>query len=329
MYASLLAALLFLAPSVQDFDGLKLEVPAPPQPPAVQGNVKSWEGVLTNVVSGQETQVAVYNVGITDLKALSPKPTEDQLLQFHERKARTGQTVVAQNFRTTYGKIGTHKLLVLSGSALAPSGGGQPANSFWVSCAFMAGDKAYEFSQVSLKEGDYLQCLRRIATMTLVEDGKPVQVTGTPLAGSGEYTITGIPFVLTAPATPYVSTAAPADPAFGPQYTAVISTRLSEPAHTYLVRKLTGEEKRTDTQLFRDLVTQTVPEVELPESKFVVKDGSGTLKVSFERAGKQYEGLVRFEREGAWVAVLVSAGLKPKSGGITGAEVRRVKAAAG
>ena len=326
MYSSLLAALLFLAPGAQDFDGLKLEVLAPAQPPAAQGNVKSWEGVLTNTVGGQETQVAVYNVGITDVKALNPKPTEDQVLQFHERKARTSQTVAAQNFRTVYGKIGSHKLLLLSGSALTPNNG-QPANSFWVSCAFLVGDKVYEFSQVSLNEAPARECLRRIAQMTLLEDGKPSTVTGIPLNGAGDYTISGIPFVLTVPSTPFVSTTVQPDPAFGAQYTAVISTALSQAAHTYLVRKLNEDEKRTDSRLFRDLVDEAVPEVELPEAKFVVKEGSGTLKVSFERGGKKYDGILRFEREGPWVAVLVSAGLKELKEGVKGADIRRLKPA--
>ena len=328
MYASLLAALLFLAPAAQDFDGLKLEVLTPAQPPTAQGNVKSWEGALTTTKDGQESQVAVYNVGITDLKALTPKPTEDQVLQFHERKARTGQTVVAQNFRTSYGKIGTHKLLVLSGSALAPKNG-QSVSSFWVSCAFMAGDKAYEFSQVSLDAKNATECLRRIAEMTLLEEGKPVAVTGTPLGGAGDYTISGIPFVLTTPAMPFVSTSIQPDPSFGPQYTAAISAGPNQPAHVYLVRKLNDDDKRTDAQLFRELVDQAVPEVELPEAKFVVKEGSGTLKVSFDRSEKRYEGVLRFEREGPWVAVLVSTGSKETKGGIKGADIRRLKPAGG
>jgi len=142
MFSSLLAALLFFAPISQNFDGLKLQVLDAPMEPVTQGPAKTWEGTHTNTQFGKEVVVLNYSLTVTDLKALPQKPTEDQVLLLHERNARTNMKLAAQNFRRSVGKIGDHKLLLLSGTVMAPVGGGGATNSHWLSFAFTAGEKA-------------------------------------------------------------------------------------------------------------------------------------------------------------------------------------------
>jgi hypothetical protein len=323
MLSPLLAALLFFAPGPQNFDGLKLHVLEAPREPVIQGPAKTWEGNYTNNSFGKDVVVLTYTVAVTDLKAIPQKVTEDQILALHERNARANKKLAAHNLRRIEGKIGGHKLLLLSGTVLAPTSGGSPIGSYWLSFAFTPGDKVYEYSQVSLYETNHTPALGYAAEMILTEEGKESKVTGLPKESKGDYTIAGLPFVLTSPELLAPSTVSPNEPAFGGQYTA-LDVKIGGSTFWYKVREVEPEEKRTDSQLFRDLVQPPIPAGAIPENQFVVKDGSGTLETPYKLANQDYVATLRFEREGKWVAVLVGYAPKGKETGLKETTLRRI-----
>jgi len=160
--------------------------------------------------------------------------------------------------------------------------------------------------------------------MTLTEEGKELKVTGTPTDLKGDYTIGGIPFVLTTPDTPYVQPGQANEPLFGAQYTALM-VHLSTPSYWYKVREVKPEDKRTDSQLFRDLVQPTIPAGAIPEEQFAVKDGSGTVEAKYQDKGKEYVSYLRFERAGKWVAVLIGYSPAGKDFGLKNTNLSRDK----
>lgn len=324
MLSPLLATLLFFAPGPQNFDGLKLHVLEAPKEPVTQGPVKTWEGNYTNTSFGKAVVVLTYSVAVTDLKAIPQNITEDQILSLHERNARMNKKLAAQNLRRVEGKIGEHKLLLLSGSVLAPTSIGTSSPSYWLSFAFTAGDKVYEYSQVSLYETNHTPALGYAAEMILTEDGKESKVSGLPKESKGDYTIAGLPFILSSPELLAPSTVAPNEPAFGGQYTA-LDVKVNGATFWYKVREVKPDEKRTDSQLFRDLVQPPIPIGAIPEDQFVVKDGSGTLETPYKLANQDYLATLRFEREGNWVAVLVGYAPKGKETGLKETMLRRIK----
>jgi hypothetical protein len=324
MLSPLLAALLFFAPGPQNFDGLKLHVPEAPRDPVVKGAVKTWEGNYTTT-SQEKAVILTYSVAVTDLKALPQKPTEDQVLALHERSARANKKLAAQSLRRIEGKIGEHKLLLLSGTALAPTRTGTAAGSYWLSFAFTTGDKVYEYFQVSFYETNHTPTLGYAAEMTLTEDSKESKVTGLSKESNGDYTIAGLPFIVSTPVLLAPSTVSPHEPAFGGQYTA-LHVNIFDPTVWYKVREVKPEETRTDSQLFRDLVRPPLPAGAIPEDQFAVKDGSGTLETAYKSGDKDYVAYLRFEREGKWVAVLVSYAPKGREKGLKDTAVRRIKA---
>ncbi|MGV3722938.1 MAG: hypothetical protein ACO1SX_18725, partial [Actinomycetota bacterium] len=296
MLSSLLGALLLFIPVTHDFNGLKLEVLTAPNAPVTAKQTTSWEGNYAAEVLGEKSTVVVYHVVVTDLKSFPQKPTEEELLRFHERAARTRKPFAAQNFRRTMAKIGEQQLLVLSGSVLAPNSAGQPKNSYWVSCALMAGDQAYEFTQVTFFENHHQDALQRLSKMSVVVGDKTLKATGVPQDLKGDYSIVGLPFVVNTSITPFVSTVTANDSAFGAQYTALM-TRVVGPSHFYKVREVKADDKRTDAELFRHLVIEQVGTDTATPLELTVKDGSGAADVEYKRNNQEFVAHLRFERE--------------------------------
>lgn len=303
---SLLAATLLLQTSTPaDFDGLKLKLVSTPKEPVMNGPTKSWEGSSTSMLFGRESTTIVYGLSVTDFKGLAAKPTEDRVFGVHELQARGRKPFAAQNFRKSMATIGGHKMLILNGSVIAPNSGGQPTSSYWVSFVFVAGDKAYEYNQISVFETDSREALQRISEMRLKEGESEVAPSGVPKDAKGEYTLRGIPFILTTSRVPSPSTTTPRDPAFGDgQYTGVM-VDVKGPQILYKLREVKADEKRTDAQIFRELVDSFVKVRDTPEEKFAIKDGSGTVDFEYRDGDKDYVAHARFERDGKWVAVLV------------------------
>lgn len=326
MVSTLLAATVLLqGPSVQNFDGLKLEVVAPPVAPITAGIAKTWAGSLNTDIDGKSQTTALYSVVITDLKTVTPKLTEDQVLARHERTARSARMLGAPNYRRSFGKIGSHKLIVLNGSAIAAIPGAKPINAYWTSFAFIHGDKVYEFSQFSTLESHYKQAMSRIAAMSFTPPGGVAMTAAAlPKDFNGEYVLGNLPFVLTTPQAPAAATAAPPDPSFDDQYTAAL-TEATGLSYVYKVRKAKEGEKRTDVALFRDLVNDFVPVQSVPEAKLAVKNGSATVELDFQTSGKPYRAHLRFERVGDWIAVLAGTAPKPKADVLKAVSLKRVK----
>jgi hypothetical protein len=212
----------------------------------------------------------------------------------------------------------------MCGSLLTLDAAGRPTNAYWVSCAFLAGDKGYEFFQVSGSEFSTEDALTRISEMSIAEGGTALKISDAPKDFKGEYRINGLPFGLTTGIMPFVSTVTPNDPTFGGQYTAVM-TRVRRPTHLYKVREVKPDDKRTDAELFRTLVGQTADVTNVPLEKFVVTDGSGTVEFEYKKAGEDLVGYMRFERVGKWVAVLVGYAEKTQNAGLKDTTLQRVQ----
>lgn len=311
-------------PVVVDFDGMALSVPAAPRDRQIKGAAQSWTGRCEMELKDKKENMANYAVTVTDISALSPTPTEDEVFVSNEQRMRKNALMSGQNFRKTLAKLGSHKLLILNGSLIAKNSNQQAVNAFWVSCVFTAGKKVYEFSQVSMLDSLYATSLRNIGALALSEGETTSTVTGLPADLKGDYTVSGIPFILKSDSTPVALPNAALNGNFLDGYSASVAPIIG-PSYTYKARRLRPGEDREDTALFRSLLVGAFPLEEIPESKFEVEDRSATVEVTFKRNGHEQMARLRFEHIGDWISVLI--GILPELStdgvGFGGCELKR------
>jgi hypothetical protein len=264
----------------------------------------------------------MYSVVVTTVAGGAARAlADDQVIGVHERTARANKLLGFPNLRTTIGLIGTHKLLVLNGSAIVPNAAGKPSAAYWVSFAFARGNRAYEFNMISSTDSYYREVLANIASMEITAGTSLVKPTGLSPDLRGEYWIEGIPFGLTSEATPFANADAPVDPSFAGQYNATIS-QPTGPAFFYRARKVKPDDSRADSELFRNIAKDFLPE-SVAASAFDVRNGSAKLEKEVPDGSRASLAFLRFERSGDWIAVLAATAPKSATSPFKGFDLKR------
>ena len=308
-----------------DFDGLRMSVLAKPGEPTQRESSKVWQGRVEVELGGKKQNVAMYSVVVTTVAGGAARAlADDQVVGVHERTARANKLLGFPNLRTTVGLIGTHKLLVLNGSAIVPNAVGKPSAAYWVSFAFARGNRAYEFNMISATDSYYREVLANIASMEITAGTSLVKPTALAPSLHGEYWVEGIPFGVISEATPFANPDAPADSSFDGQYNATVN-QPTAPTFFYRARKLKANESRTDGDLFRHIAKDFLPE-SVAASTFDVQDGSAKVEMEFRESSRPTLGFLRFERSGDWIAVLASTAPKTSTSPFKGFDLKRRQA---
>lgn len=306
-----------------DFEGLKMQALAPPGPSKQRGSSKIWEGRREIEMSGKKQNIAMYSVVVTTAAGgIAQALSEDLVLDAHERTARANKLLKSPNLRTTIATFGPHKLLVLNGSVVSSNASGKPVPAYWVSFAFVRGNRAYEFNMISALETDYKDVLTFVESMQITSGTKLIKPTDYRADLSGEYRIEGVPFQLTSALTPLANPDAPIDASFEYQYDATMR-QTGGPDFYYRVRKVKPADERTESELLKALAAGLIPD-EVSRDAFTIKDGATTTDFGFKENAKEWSGTLRFERNGPWVALLTGAMLKTGTASLKGFGLRRL-----
>lgn len=286
-----------------DFDGLKLEVAVPPSTPIQREATKTWSGTKQSPVTGPASATIMYSVSVTDLTKVKSRPSETEALDLHELHSRTNPALAAQSLHRIDAHVGDRPLVVLVGSAVAPNRDG-PITSYVLSFAFVEGDRAYEFTEVSRFEADFKVGMERMAKMTFSEDGKaPAGVSGLSFDLHGDYWVAGIPFALESPVIPRPVVPTTQDTDYAAEYSSRVSPNMGlSGTYVLYVRKLTPSDKRSDTELFKALLGLAFKSGFTP-AQVSVKGGSASFDVEGVAGGKER---YHFERVGSWIGLLVA-----------------------
>ncbi|HET6348734.1 MAG TPA: hypothetical protein VFH88_06580 [Candidatus Krumholzibacteria bacterium] len=295
-----------LSSSSTTFDGFTIPIASEWGKPTVDGETTTIDGKVVQTVEGHSSVMVMHSVRITDLSGFEPIPEEGQVFDAHEQEMRSLPGMRAQNLRRSGAHLGSHDALVLCGSARVLDEAEHPQDGYVFSLVFVANNKVYEFSQVSMLESALDDAVEALPGFKIHDGDHDVPLSGGPVDLAGEYVISDVPFGVTLVTVPRVEGitehagyaiaygASDLDPPAGPQY-------------SYQLRRMNADDKRTDNQLFWDLArtmldTETV--FNHPE-RFVVKDHAGTVNAEYTM-GKPMVARFLYRRVGQWIAVLAA-----------------------
>ena len=291
----------------QTIAGFTIPVTSTWEPPDTNGDTTVLDGRVVQNVSGHDAVMVMHSVRVTDLSSITPVPTEDEVFNAHEADIRSLEGMNAQNLRRDHAHIGTHTVLILSGSARILDEANHPRAAYVFSLAFVANSKAYEFSQVSMYEDALDAIIKTLPAFTLEEGGKDVALTGGPTDLVGEYTIDQVPFAVSLLTAPHAELGTDV-PGYALAYGASDLQPLVGPQYSYQLRRLNDDDKRSDADIFWD-IARTMLDTGSAFNKpalFTAKDGTGTVEAEYSLGSARQSVRFRYQRVDSWAAVLAA-----------------------